>query len=107
MQSDHGHQQNQGHQNNNIQSNNNMSKFYIFKLVQMNNLNLRLINDPLVELANAGSAIIKQKIELLEILTGCETANRYHVYIKTTNGEMTYLFKCKEESGCCERQCLT
>ena len=61
--------------------------------------------DPLFQLSQAKSAIIKQQVELLEILTGCETQNRYHVYITTHSGEFVYLFKCKEQSGWCDRNC--
>lgn len=61
--------------------------------------------DPLQILAQASTAIVKQQIELLEILSGCETANRYHVYVKLQNGQMVYLFKCKEKSGWCVRNC--
>lgn len=75
-------------------------------IVTFKGLQMRMVSDPLLELAQAGSAIIKQQIELLEIMTGCETKNRYHVYIKTMNGEMSYLFKCKEESSWCSRNCL-
>lgn len=63
--------------------------------------------DPMAHLSQAKSAIIKQEIELLEVMTGCEQKNRYHVYIQTHSGEFVYLFKCKEESGWCVRNCLT
>jgi hypothetical protein len=62
--------------------------------------------DPLSELGNATGCIIKQEVELLEVVTGCETKNRYNIYIKTQNGLMTYLFKAKEDSGWCVRNCL-
>ena len=61
--------------------------------------------DPLDILARADKAFIKQKVELLEVFTGCETKNRYHVYIHTTLNENIYLFKCKESSGWCMRNC--
>lgn len=67
---------------------------------------MRMGSDPMTELSLATSAVIKQQIEFLEVLTGCETKNRYHVYIKTQTGEMIYLFKCKEESTWCQRNCL-
>ena len=63
--------------------------------------------DPLIQLSQAKSAIIKQQFELMEVLTGCETANRYHCYIITHSGEFIYLFKCKESSSWCERNCCT
>ncbi len=63
--------------------------------------------DPLTMLSQAKSAYIEQQLELLEIVTGCETANRYHVYITTHSGELVYLFKCKEQSSCWTRNCCS
>jgi hypothetical protein len=68
-------------------------------------MNMGFEMDPMAALAQASAAIIKQQVELLEILTGCETANRYHVYVRTLNGNFVYLFKCKEESDWCMRNC--
>lgn len=56
-------------------------------------------------LEGANFAFIKQKIELMEVFTGCETKNRYKVFIRYPDGRTLYLFKAKEDSGCCERQC--
>jgi hypothetical protein len=56
-------------------------------------------------LENAEFAFIKQKMELLEIITGCETKNRYKVYVRYPDGSNCYLFKAKEDSDCCERLC--
>jgi hypothetical protein len=69
------------------------------------NCQMNLVTDPLAELASMKSVFVKQQIELLEIITGCETPNRYHVYGKNLNGWWSYLFKCKEESSWCERNC--
>ena len=55
------------------------------------------VQDPLAELENCKSAIIRQQPELFEAFTGCETANRYHVFGQTPQG-LKYLFKCKENS---------
>jgi hypothetical protein len=74
---------------------------------QFKGVPMGFINDPLVELSHAVAAIIKQEIEILEIISGCETKNRYHVYIRNQQGGFTYLFKCKEESGWCVRQCCS
>jgi len=57
-------------------------------------------------LENAEGAFIKQKIELFEAFTGCETKNSYNVFLRFANNEYAYVFKCKEKSGCCERNCL-
>jgi len=52
---------------------------------------------------------IKQKMELTEVMTGCEGENTYYVYPLSKDGEKKgkKLFKCKEKSGCCARQCLS
>jgi hypothetical protein len=64
------------------------------------------IIDPLEQLAMAKQAIIKQKIEIIEIISGCETPNRYYVYTKDPQtGNKNVLFKCKEESDFCMRCC--
>jgi hypothetical protein len=70
-------------------------------------MNMTLVQDPMQELANSTKCYIKQKIELLEMLTGCETANRYNVYSQNSTGHWSYLFKCKEQSGWCVRNCIS
>lgn len=57
------------------------------------------VEDPMLELANCTSVIIKQEPEFFEAITGCETANRYHIFGKSPMG-FKYLFKCKEKSSC-------
>ena len=53
---------------------------------------------------------VKQKIDLMEMLSGCEMENKYLVYrkepgkVKKMGGK---LYKCKEKSGCYTRQCLS
>ncbi len=52
---------------------------------------------------------IKQKMEMLEVITGCETENKYNVYSmnkKGTGKKGHPLFKCKEKSDLCARMCL-
>lgn len=62
--------------------------------------------DPLTELANSTMATIKQKFELAEVLTGCETKNQYYVFVKDQYGNEKYLFKAKEKSNwCCRNFC--
>ena len=68
--------------------------------------NFVFIEDPLTELAQSSGAIIRQDIELLEILTGCETQNRYHVFLQSPMG-LKYAFKCNERSDTCARCCLS
>jgi hypothetical protein len=59
----------------------------------------------LTALSRSDYAFVKQKVELLEALTGCETENRYQIFIRNPDGSHYYLFKAKESSDCCERQC--
>ena len=60
--------------------------------------------DPLTELGNCTGVEIKQQPEFFEMITGCETANRYHVFGQSPQG-IKYLFKCNERSGWCMRNC--
>jgi hypothetical protein len=64
------------------------------------------INDAQLALQASESAWIKQKVELLEVLTGCETKNRYNVILNFANNTSAFMFKCKEESDCCSRNCV-
>ena len=68
-------------------------------------MNYSLTQNPLETLKIAASARIIQQVELLEMITGCETKNRYSVFITDTFGMQHYLFKCKESSSCCSRNC--
>ncbi len=67
---------------------------------------MKLVPDAQAELLEANEVIIEQKIELMEVLTGCETPNRYNVYLVDKNKQKKYLFKCKEESNWFCRNCL-
>ncbi|MCQ2815903.1 MAG: hypothetical protein MJ252_01430 [archaeon] len=73
--------------------------------VQFAGSQMIIIQNPLQELQNSISCTIIQELELLEILTGCETANRYNVFVEDSLGITKFLFKCKEESNCFERNC--
>ena len=42
---------------------------------------MKLVPDALNELMEAKEVVVEQKIELMEVLTGCETPNRYNVYL--------------------------
>ena len=64
------------------------------------------IEDPMVELAQCVGAIIRQELEMFEIISGCETQNRYHVFLQSNKG-LKYAFKCIERSGCCARACCS
>lgn len=72
-------------------------------MVNFGGVQMQVYSDPMYILSQTSHCFVKQSIEMLEVLTGCETQNRYNVYTRAHNGVMTYLFKCKEDSGCCER----
>ena len=52
---------------------------------------------------------IKQKVSALEVLTGCDTGNVYHIYPIGKDGDKKgkKLFKAKEQSNCLTRQILS
>jgi len=77
------------------------------KIRGMNLNSFNFVVNPLDELANAQYAFIEQQVSLTEVLTGCETQNRFHVVITTYSGQNIYLFKCKEMSDWCDRNCLS
>ena len=56
----------------------------------------------LEDLAMVDQLIIKQKLEVLEVITGFETKNQYTVF--DTFGDE--VFSAKEETDCCTRLCF-
>ena len=61
------------------------------------------------KLKNIHGVFIKQKPLYLEAMTGCEMNNTYNVFACDKDGEKKKklrLFKCKEKSGWCQKQCL-
>ena len=63
------------------------------------------VADPLNELNTIQKVYVIQKFELLETVTGCETPNQYYVFAKDQEGNKKYLFKAKEHSNWCCRNC--
>ena len=88
----------------NYNNNNQMNNQNIQQIVNQVKFQLGICDDPMVLLNEAKVAYVKQKPCMMELLTGCETKNIYDVYGRDKNGQAIYLFKCKEDSGCCERQ---
>ena len=74
------------------------------KFPEFNEIQYILTADPLADLNSCSSALIKQESELVEILTGFQMPNQYHVFGKTDSGYI-YLFKCLEKSTCLMRCC--
>jgi len=52
---------------------------------------------------------IKQKMDLLEMMTGCEQGNTYYVYPLGKDGDKKgkKLYKAKEKSSCFAKQCMS
>ena len=63
------------------------------------------VADPMSELAMSTGVVIKQEPQFLEAITGCESPNRYFVFAQSPQGGMKLLFKCREFSTCCMRNC--
>lgn len=61
--------------------------------------------DPMAELALSTGVLIRQEAQFMEQITGCESPNRYYVFSQSPQGGMKLLFKCKEYSECCMRNC--
>ncbi|KAL4469075.1 hypothetical protein ABPG72_007754 [Tetrahymena utriculariae] len=67
------------------------------------------IQNGLQKLASAQGIFIEQRFEAIQALTGCQTPNIYKVFPADINGIQTSgqtIFKCKELSNCCVRQCI-
>ena len=64
------------------------------------------VQDPMAELKVATEALIHQKPQFEEQFLGCQFPNRYYVFINSPKfiGKKM-LFKCKEQSECCQRNC--
>jgi len=45
--------------------------------------------------------VVKKKIEMVEVVLGCETKNRYHIF----DSQERELFRAKEDTDWCTRQC--
>ena len=69
-------------------------------------LNFQYCKDPMEELSQCNGAIIRQEIEMFEAISGCETQNKYQVFIQSPMG-IKFAFQCNERSGCCSRCCCS
>jgi hypothetical protein len=56
---------------------------------------------------------VNQKMDWMEVMSGCEMPNRYYISplrvgpTGHTSKMGNFCFKAKEESTCCQRQCVT
>lgn len=62
-----------------------------------------------IMMATPNGICVKQSIDLMEVMTGCDTKNRYMVHEQTTEGKpkKKALLRCKEESSWCARNCMS
>ena len=65
------------------------------------------VPDPMQELAISTGVLIRQQPQFFEQITGCESPNRYYVFSQSPQQGMKLLFKCKESSECCQRNCCS
>jgi hypothetical protein len=96
---------NNNYQNNNM-NNMNMNNNYqnVNNQVMMNQQGgLQICLDPMQQLAESVQCYVRQQYCLFEMMTGCDTANVYDVYSRNQFGQITFLFRCKEESSCCSK----
>ena len=63
--------------------------------------------DPMQELALSPSVLIRQQPQFFEQISGCESPNRYFVFSQSPQTGFKMLFKCKEQSECCQRNCCS
>ena len=63
--------------------------------------------DPMIELSECNRAYIKQEPQFYEQITGWEAPNRYFVFSESPKGGIKLLFKCKEFSDWCDRNCCS
>lgn len=68
--------------------------------------NYMYVEDPMKELTKSTGAIINQEVDMIEYISGCETQNKYRVFIQSPMG-LKFCFKCNERSGCCARCCCS
>ena len=68
-------------------------------------VNYTFVLDPIQELSICPRVEIRQQPQFFEQISGCESPNRYFVFTQYPQGGNKMLFKCKEQSDCCQRQC--
>ena len=55
------------------------------------------------QLVDTRELIVKQESDIIEAMMGCQRPNNYHIYSRERDGELTYLYKFREFSGCLMR----
>lgn len=62
-------------------------------------INFAYVKDPISEIINCSSILIKQNVDSIELITGCETCNKYYIFGLGKRG-YKFLFKCEENTDC-------
>lgn len=62
-------------------------------------INFTYVKDPISEIVNCSGILIKQNIDSIELVTGCETCNKYYIFGLGKKG-YKYLFRCEENTDC-------
>ena len=70
-----------------------------------NQMFVQIISSPLDVLTNSLRAYVYQDFSMLEVLGLCDVPNQYNVAVITKSNQKIMLFKCIENSGCCQRNC--
>ena len=65
------------------------------------------VADPMQELALSTGVLIRQQPQFFEQISGCESPNRYFVFSQSPQTGVKMLFKCKEQSEFCQRNCCS
>lgn len=55
------------------------------------------------KLIDISELIVQQESDIIEAVMGCQQPNNYHIYGRQPDGELSYLFKLREYSGCAMR----
>jgi len=55
------------------------------------------------QLINVPELVVQQESDIVEAVIGCQQPNNYHIYARQPNGELSYLYKFREFSGCLMR----
>ena len=69
----------------------------VFEINNFLNLKALLVDIP--------ELIVHQESDIVEAVIGCQQPNNYHVYGRMPNGDLSYLFRFREFSGCAMRIC--
>lgn len=55
------------------------------------------------QLMGISELVIHQEPDITEAICGCQQPNNYHIYIRESNGFLSYIYKLREFSGSCNR----